>query len=294
MGIRDGQGFLSLRYMGSLEAYQDAKAVIVGAPMDWTSSFRTGSRFGPQRIRESSIGLEMFSFHQEKSLEDRAYYDCGDLDLQIGNIQNSLDMIEETAKEVFKDNKFPVFLGGEHLISLPVIKQAYAKYGDELKIIHFDAHADLREDYLGERYSHASVIRRACEFVKPSNVYQIGIRSGERDEFEFAKNNTNFYPFEVVESVKKIVEEIGSKPVYVTMDVDVIDPAYADGTGTPEPGGCTSMEIFKAIMLMKDINAIGFDLVEVSPPYDLSGKTAILGAKIVREAIIAWGTQKER
>lgn len=288
MGARDGQGFLPLRYMGSLDNYEAADTVLIGVPMDWTSSFRPGSRFGPQRIRECSIGLEMFSFYQEESLEGKSFYDCGDLDLNIGNIQDSLNMIEKTAKEVFSDNKFPLFVGGEHLVSLPLIKQAYAKYGNELRIIHLDAHADLRQEYLGEKYSHASVIRRVCEFVNPSAIYQIGIRSGEKEEFEFAKNNTNFYPFEVTEPVKRIVREIGNKPVYITLDIDVIDPAYADGTGTPEPGGCSAADILNSVLIMKNLNVIGFDLVEVSPPYDLSGKTAVLGAKILREAIIAW------
>ncbi|MGE5474069.1 MAG: agmatinase [Ignavibacteriales bacterium] len=292
MGIRDGQGFLPLRYMGSLDNYQDAKTIMIGAPMDWTSSFRPGSRFAPQRIREASISLEMFSFQQEESLEDRLFYDGGDLDLHIGNIQNSLSLIEQIAEEVFSDNKFPLFIGGEHLVTLPVIKQAHKKYGSQLKVIHLDAHSDLREEYLGEKLSHASVIRRVCEFIDPSNIYQIGIRSGEREEFEYAKKNTKFYPFEVIQPIKEVVSKIGDNPVYITLDIDIVDPAYADGTGTPEPGGCTSEEVFKAIIMMKNLNVIGFDLVEFSPPYDPSGKTAVLGAKIIREAIIAWGANK--
>lgn len=289
MGIKDGQSLLSLRYMGSKENYQDANTIIIGAPMDWTSSYRPGARFGPQKIREVSIAIEEFSFYQEKSLEDKLYFDCGDLDLPMGNVQGSLDMIGEAAREIFEDGKLPIFLGGEHLISLPVINQAYRKYGKDLRIIHFDAHADLREEYLGVSLSHASVIRKVCEFVNPRNIYQIGIRSGTKDELEFARANTNFYPFEVIEHLKDVVSLIGDSPVYVTLDIDVVDPAYADGTSTPEPGGCTSSEIIKAVSLLKELNVIGFDLVEVSPQVDASNKTAILAAKLVREAMLTWG-----
>ncbi len=289
MGIKNGESLLSLRYMGSKENYQDANSIIIGAPMDWTSSYRPGARFGPQKIREVSIAIEEFSFYQEKSLGDKLYFDCGDLDLPMGNVQGSLDMIGEAAREIFEDGKLPIFLGGEHLISLPVINQAYRKYGKDLRIIHFDAHADLREEYLGVSLSHASVIRKVCEFVNPCNVYQIGIRSGTKDELDFARTNTNFYPFEVIEPLKDVVSLIGDSPVYVTLDIDVVDPAYADGTSTPEPGGCTSAEILKAVSLLKESNVIGFDLVEVSPQVDASNKTAILAAKLVREALLTWG-----
>ena len=289
MSLKDGQSLLSLRFMGSQEKYEFGNAIIIGAPMDWTCSFRPGSRFGPQKIREVSIGIEEFSFYQEKSLEDKSYFDCGDLDLPFGNVEGSLKIIENAAKEIFSDNKLPIFLGGEHLISLPIIKQAYEKYGNKLKIIHFDAHADLREGYLGATLSHASVMRRVCEFISPTNIYQVGIRSGTKEELEFAKANTNFYPFEVVTSVEEISKIIKNEPVYITLDIDVVDPAYADGTGTPEPGGCTSSDIVKSILLLKDLEIIGVDLVEVSPVYDASYKTAVLAAKIVRELILAWG-----
>lgn len=289
MGIRNGESLLPLRFMGSKDKYRDGSTIIIGAPMDWTCSFRPGARFGPQKIREVSIGIEEFSFYQEKSLEDKSFFDCGDLDLPIGDVNKSIDMIEDAAQEIFNDNKFPIFLGGEHLISLPVIRQAFKKYGKHLKVIQFDAHADLREGYLGVDLSHASVMRKICELVGPKNVYQIGIRSGTREELEFARREINFHLFEVVDSVKKALPKLGDSPVYVTLDIDVVDPAYADGTGTPEPGGCTSKEILEAILIMRNLNVVGFDLVEVSPPNDPSGKTAVLAAKIVREAILLWG-----
>lgn len=288
MGIKDKNRLLPLRFLGSQEKYENAQVIIVGAPMDWTCSFRPGTRFGPQRIREASIAIEAFSFYQEKSLDDKLFFDCGDLDLPIGNVEKSLELIENAAEEIFCDDKLPIFLGGEHLISLPIIKQAYKKYGDELKVIHLDAHADLRESYLGIHFSHATVIRRVCEFINPKNIYQIGIRSGTKEELEFARKNTNLYLFKILESIKIVIDSIKNAPVYITLDIDVVDPAYADGTGTPEPGGCSSKEILEALLLLKNLQVIGFDLVEVSPPYDPSGRTAVLAAEIIREVLLAW------
>ncbi|MDK2799909.1 MAG: agmatinase [Clostridiales bacterium] len=278
---------LHTRFMGSLDNYSQTDIVIVGVPMDFTCSFRPGTRFGPQKIREVSIGIEEYSISMNKSLNDKKYYDAGDLDLPFGNVDRSLDMIGNVCKQILKDDKFPIFIGGEHLISLPIIKEVYNKYGDDLVILHFDAHADLRENYIGECNSHASVIRRITEFLNGKNIFQFGIRSGTKEEFNFAKNNTNMYLFDVLDPLKEVVSQIGRRPVYVTLDIDVIDPAFANGTGTPEPGGCTSKEILQAILTISKLNLIGFDLVEVSPMYDQSDRTALLAAKIIREVILA-------
>jgi agmatinase len=209
--------------------------------------------------------------------------------LPFGNVEESLEIIERSSAEILNDGKFPVFIGGEHLISLPVIRKVYEKYGKELMVLHFDAHADLREDYLGCRYSHASVIRRLVEFIPPGNVFQFGIRSGTKDEFEFADKNTNMYRYDVLEPLKKAKEIFRNNPVYVTLDIDVVDPAFASGTGTPEPGGVGSREILEVIGLLSGIKLVGFDIVEVSPPYDISDRTALLAAKIIREFILTAG-----
>jgi agmatinase len=198
-------------------------------------------------------------------------------------------MIDDAAAEIIKDGKFPLFVGGEHLISVPVIKNVYEKYGDELVVIHLDAHADLREGYLGCPNSHASAIRRLIDFMPGKNIYQFGIRSGTKDEFEFAKQNTNMYPIEVIEPLRQVLKKIGNKPVHITLDIDVVDPAFANGTGTPEPGGITSKELIQTINLMKDCNIVGFDIVEVSPHYDISDRTALLAAKIIRDIIMIVG-----
>lgn len=280
--------FWNCRFMGSKPHYEDASIIIVGAPMDFTTSYRPGARFGPQKIRETSYGLEEYSPYLDRDLSDSCFYDAGDLELIYGDVQRSLDIIESAAAEIFSDDKKPLFLGGEHTVSYPVIKQAYNKYKDSLVLLHFDAHADLRPDYLGQLNSHASVIRRCGELIGWHNIYQFGIRSGTKDEFEWGKTHTNFYPFEIVSSVADALPKIGKRPVYITIDIDVLDPAFACGTGTPEPGGCTPVELFKALGMLKDFHVIGMDVVEVSPIHDSSDRTPILAAKIVREGILSF------
>jgi agmatinase len=277
----------SFGFIGSSDNYEAADIVLLGIPMDFTVSFRPGSRMGPQAIRNISIGLEEYSCYLNKDLADKKYYDCGDLLLPFGNVKHSLKIIEEAARELFIDKKSPIFIGGEHLVSYPLIKVAMESYPD-LVVFHFDAHADLRMEYMGEKNSHATVMRRVSELIGGKNVYQFGIRSGEAGEFLFAKEHTNLFMEEVVSSLRKVISDLKDRPVYMTLDIDVVDPAFAPGTGTPEPGGCSSREIIECIHLMGDANIIGFDLVEVLPMHDLSERTALLAAKIIREAILAF------
>lgn len=286
MTFKDGCKTINSKFMASCDSYETASVVIVGAPMDFTSSFRPGARFGPQKIREVSVGLEEYSIYNGKSLEDIKFFDAGDLDLPFGNVKESLRIIGDAASRIISDAKFPLFIGGEHLISLPIIKKAYEKYGNELVILHLDAHADLREEYLGCSESHASVIRRLTDFMPAKNIIQLGIRSGTREEFEFASHNTHMYKFDVAEPLKSLIPAIETKPVYVTLDIDVVDPAYANGTGTPEPGGISSRELLEAVLMLSGINIVGFDIVEVAPVYDASDRTALLAAKAIREVVL--------
>jgi len=281
-------GSWNCRFMGSKSYYADASVIMVGAPMDFTTSYRPGARFGPQKIRETSYALEEYSPYLDRDLSEASFYDAGDLELVFGDVQKSIEIIEEAAAEILSDNKKPLFLGGEHTISFPVIKQAYNKFGDDLALLHFDAHADLRSDYLGQINSHASVIRRCGEILGWSNIYQFGIRSGTKYEFEWGKANTNFYPFEITSALSQVLPKIGKRPLYITIDIDVLDPSYACGTGTPEPGGCSPADMFTALHILKNLNVIGMDVVEVSPIYDMSDRTPILAAKIVREGILAF------
>lgn len=274
-------------FMGSSDSYEDAGLVIFGAPMDLTVSFRPGTRQGPQQVRLVSHGLEEYSVDLDRCLSDYLYHDAGDVSLPFGTVRESLRRIGSVTAEILASGKFPLVLGGEHLITLAVVREAAGAYPD-LKVVHFDAHADLRDEYMGERYSHATVMRRVAEVVGGRNVFQFGIRSGTKDEFAYARENTNLFKNEVVEPFEKMMPQLAAGPVYVTLDIDVVDPAFAPGTGAAEPGGCSVREIIKAVHLLGDLNIVGFDLVEVSPVYDQSGRTSLLAAKLVREAILSF------
>jgi len=274
-------------FLGAEASYEDAQAVLLGIPMDYTVSFRPGTRLGPASIRNVSVGIEDYSPYYDRELGEYSYCDLGDLALPFGNVVKSLEIIEQASRQILNDDKFPIFLGGEHLVSYPLIKPFIAKYPD-LRVIHFDAHADLRSDYYGEYNSHATVMRKVAEILGPKRLYQFGIRSGIREEFLFAQEYTNLVKDNVLEALETALPELEGHPVYVSLDIDVVDPAFAPGTGTQEAGGCTSKEILKAIHMLERLNVVGFDLVEVSPVLDSSERTALLAAKLVREAILGF------
>lgn len=277
-------------FIGTNSTYEESKVVIYGMPMDFTVSFRPGSRFGPARIREVSLGLEEYSPYLDRHLEQVKYFDAGDIPLPFGNAQRSIDMIEEFVDKLLADGKFPLGLGGEHLVSWPIIKALHKKY-DDLVIIHIDAHADLREHYEGEPLSHSTPIRKACELLGPEKVYSFGIRSGMREEFQYARESGMFMAkFDVAEPLKKVLPKLNGKNVYVTIDIDVLDPAAAPGTGTAEAGGITSKELLQAIHLIADtkLNVVGADIVEVAPAYDPTEQTQIAASKFVREILLGW------
>ena len=277
-------------FIKSHQNYDEAEAVIYGMPMDWTVSFRPGSRFGPARIREVSVGLEEYSPYLDRELEEVKFFDAGDIPLPFGNPQKSIDMIEEYIDGLLADGKFPLGMGGEHLVTWPVIKAMYKKYPD-MAIIHVDAHTDLREDYEGEPLSHAAIIRKSADLIGPKNVYSFGIRSGLKEEFQWAKENgMHISKFEVLEPLKEVLPQLAGRPVYVTVDIDVLDPAHAPGTGTVDCGGITSKELLASIHAIahSDINVVGCDLVEVAPVYDPSEQTVNTASKLIREMILGW------
>jgi agmatinase len=269
--------------------YEESQAVIYGMPMDWTVSFRPGSRFGPARIREVSIGLEEYSPYLDRLLEEVNYFDAGDIPLPFGNVEGSIDAIRSFVSQVLADGKMPIGLGGEHLVTWPVIQAVYEKYKD-LVIFHFDAHTDLRDSYEGYPYSHSTPIKKACNLIGGKNVYSFGIRSGMKEEFEWAKENMHLYKYDVLEPVKQVLPTIGNRPIYLTIDIDVLDPSAAPGTGTTEAGGITSRELLDTIhfMAQNGANVIGCDLVEVAPVYDNSEMTQIVASKMVRELILGF------
>ena len=270
--------------------YDESQAVIYGMPMDWTVSYRPGSRFGPQRIREASIGLEEYSPYLDRDLDEVKYFDVGDIPLPFGNPQKSIDYIEGFVRQLLQDGKIPVGMGGEHLVSWPVMKAVAEKHPD-LAIIHMDAHTDLRESYEGEALSHSTPIRKIAEHIGPKNVYSFGIRSGMKEEFVWAKENgMHISKFEVLEPLKEILPTLAGRPVYVTIDIDVLDPAHAPGTGTVDCGGITSRELLASIHAIagSDVNVVGFDLVEVAPIYDPSEQTVNTASKLIREMLLGW------
>ncbi|AOQ24769.1 Agmatinase [Moorella thermoacetica] len=287
-GFTRGQGFLA-----SSNDFAGAHAVLAGIPFDATTSFRPGTRWGPRAIRSVSEVLEEYSPYLQRELTGVPFYDAGDLDLPPGRVEASLERMEAAADAIFAAARIPFFMGGEHLVSYPLIRAAYRHYPD-LAVLHFDAHADLREDYLGERFSHATVMRLVAEEIGPDRLYQFGIRSGTWGEFAYGQEETNFFMDVITPPLAKLVPELVRRPLYVTIDIDVVDPAFAPGTGTPEPGGCPPGEIFKAIQILQGANVVAFDLVEVCPAYDQSDITAILAAKILREAILAWGGKNDQ
>lgn len=270
--------------------FQESKVVLFGMPMDWTVSYRPGSRFGPARIREVSIGLEEYSPYLDRELDELKYFDAGDIPLPFGNAQKSLDLIEEFVDEVLAAGKYPLGMGGEHLVSWPIIKAVYKKYPD-LGVIHMDAHTDLRVEFEGEALSHATPIRKVAELIGPPNVYSFGIRSGIKEEFEWAKEmGMHISKFDVYEPLRKVLPQLAGRPVYVTIDIDVLDPAHAPGTGTVDAGGITSKELLAAIheIARSEVKVVGADLVEVAPVYDVSEKTVNTASKLIREMLLGW------
>ena len=274
-------------FIGCESNFEEASIVLYGAPFDSTTSFRPGARFGPSAMRHESFGLETYSPYQDKDLIDISVFDSGDLELCFGSSEIALSDIQKRAEEILKAGKFPLLLGGEHLVTLGAVRAAAAKYPD-LHIIHFDAHADLRDDYLGAKLSHACVLRRCHEIVGDGHIHQFCIRSGEREEFQFASRHTDFHPF-TFEGLGETVRELKEKqvPVYFTIDLDCMDPSVFPGTGTPEAGGVSFLELLKAIRTVSQANLVGADVNELAPMLDASGVSTATACKVLRELLLA-------
>ncbi len=271
-------------FIGCDSEYDESKIVIFGAPFDSTTSYRPGTRFASSAIRNESFGIETYSPYFNKDLLDTKIFDSGDLELCFGNTQTALDAIESHTIQILEDGKLPFMVGGEHLVTLGAVRAVYEKYPD-LHIIHFDAHADLRNDYLGEKFSHASVIRRCHELVGDNKIFQFGIRSGDREEFSWGKNHvhTNKFNFD---GLANIVQKLGDVPVYFTLDLDVLDPSVFCGTGTPEADGVSFRELLMAVKEVSKLNIVGLDMNELSPIYDQSGASTALACKLMREILL--------
>jgi agmatinase len=276
---------VDLSFQSCKAEYDDSKVVLFSVPMDTTTSYRPGTRFAGNAIRVESIGIEWYSPYMDMDLKDYNTVDIGDLEIPMGDVETSLDIVYDTTSKILKDNKLPMMIGGEHLVTFPVVKALMEKYED-LHIIHLDAHTDLRDEFLGRKLSHATVLRRCHDILGDGRIFQFGIRSGDRHEFEWAKSHTHLRKFDLV-GLEEAVELIKDKPVYITIDLDVLDPSVFPGTGTPEPGGITYKELLNAIKSFTGLNnVVGADIVELSPMLDSSNGSTVVAAKTLREMIL--------
>lgn len=265
-----------------------APIVILGVPLDETTSFRPGTRFGPSAAREASRALELYSLRQKRSLTPADYQDAGDLTLPLGDVKEALLVIGSAAREILQRGKKFMALGGEHLLTLPLVESLREIYPD-LIVIQMDAHADLRQEYTGNSLSHGTVMRRVIDVLGPGRLFQLGIRSADKGELEETAGLSEVHFYSVLEPLQALLPRLKGHPVYLSIDIDVIDPAFAPGTGVPEPGGVTSLELLDAIGLLKGQDVVGADLVEVAPAYDTTGQTGLLAAAIVRECLLLLG-----
>ena len=274
-------------FIGCDASYEDARIVLFGAPFDSTTSFRPGTRFAPHAIRSESFGLETYSPWLDRDLEDISVFDSGDIELCIGSADKALDQISDRTATILKDGKIPFMIGGEHLVTLGAFREVFKKYPD-VHIIHFDAHTDLRDDYLDVKLSHACVIRRCHDLVGDGRIHQFGIRSGERAEWQWAREgHTDLHPFSF-DGLAETVKSLGNVPVYFTIDLDVMDPSVFPGTGTPEYGGVTFMQLFEALKTVcGGCNIVGLDVNELCPPYDQTGASTAAACKIIRELLLS-------
>jgi len=270
-------------------SFDGAKFVICGVPFDRTTSYRAGARMAPNAIRQASYNFETYLFEHDVDLSDVPMNDMGNVE-ECGSPDEMVEIVRGIAKKVVKVGKFPVFMGGEHTTTIPVV-EAF----DDIGMISIDAHLDYRESYLGMKYSHACVTRRIAEHLGRENVLVFGVRSISAEE-KNEKMPEYIDAFTIREigvenAFKRALNIIRKEKVFLTLDIDGIDPAFAPGTGTPEPFGLTPMEVKKCISMLGE-RLVGFDVTEVSPPYD-EGNTAALAARMMREVIaVAWKNMK--
>lgn len=276
---------VDLSFQSCKSSYDESDVVIFSVPMDWTTSFRPGTRFAGNQVRVDSFGIEWYSPYRQADLKDFKTSDIGDLDLPIGDVENSLKVVYETSKQIYADDKYPVMIGGEHLVTLPVLKAAKEKY-QNLHVIHLDAHTDLREVFFGRTLSHATFMYHAHQFLGDHKIFQFGIRSGDKYEFEWAQKHIYQRKFDF-EGLDQTVESLKNVPVYITIDIDVLDPSVVPGTGTPEPGGMQYKDLLWAFEQFEKLgHIVGVDLVELNPYLDPSGASTAVAVKSIRELVL--------
>lgn len=273
-------------FLSARASFQEARVVLLGCPFDGTASFRPGARFGPSAIRRASWGIETYSPYLDRDLEGIKIHDLGDLELPHGEKPLALRLIRRTVQKILGEKKIPVLLGGDHLITLPVMEAMVRTYPD-LHLLHLDAHTDLREAYLGEPLSHSTVMRRVSDLLRPGRLFQIGPRSGTKEEFELGRKRSSILPFHE-RSIRKLAANLRGKPLYVSLDLDVIDPSLLPGVGTPEPGGFLFESFLSLLKKLSTLQVVGFDIVELTPDYDPTQISSVTAAVILREMILTF------
>lgn len=271
--------FLSKDFIGSNPDFGSSKIVLLGMPYDCTCSNRAGTRFAPQAARLESIGIETYSVYFDKEMEDAFFYDAGDLEYPFGNAKRALEITEKNVDIIYNSNKKLLGVGGEHLITLASVKSVLKKY-DNVAVIQFDAHTDLREQYLGEELTHSGVMYRIAEIIGFENIAQIGLRSGEKEEFNLVKK------YSTLKTKKEELDKFKNKNIFLTIDLDVLDPSIMSGVGTPEAGGLTYLELMDWLLYLKDFNIIGADIMELAPDIDSTKTSTATACKLIREVLM--------
>ncbi len=276
------------RFIACRAPYPDARIVLFGIPFEGSVNLRTGADRGPRELRIASDSIETYSPALGRDLEDLGIADVGDCELGSGTPREQLARAREEIRGFWRPGLLPVMLGGDHTATLSVV-EVLAPAIPDLRILQLDAHPDLREEFLGERYNYASAMARVMDVVAPERVYQVGMRSGAREEYR--REAPHVFPAHAVhpvEAVRSLVPELARHPLYVTIDVDVLDPSEAPGTGAPEPCGITASELVEIVRLLEPCRIVGTDLMEVAHAFDRSGRTGITASWILREAILTW------
>jgi agmatinase len=278
--------FIETNYISANASFEKSRGVILGCPYDGSASFRPGARFGPSAIRKASWGIETFSPYFQRDLTRCSIHDMGDLELPLGEKKISLSLIRKALSQILSKKKFPILLGGDHLITLPIVEELFRRYPN-LHIIQIDAHTDLREDYLGESLSHSTVMKKVVDHLGEGRLFQIGVRSGTEDEFKLARKWKSIVPNDP-RALRAMVKHLKNQPVYVTLDLDVIDSGLLPGVGTPEPGGLTFQGLLSLLKELQSLHVVGFDVVELAPDYDPTGISSVTTSVILREMILTF------
>jgi agmatinase len=272
-------------FIGCDKSYDEADLVLFGAPYDSTASYRPGARFAAGAMRAASAALETYSPYQNRDLQQSSVHDYFDLDLAPGEPGPALRAVENLVGQLIRDHKTPVMIGGEHLLSLGAARALAQNYPD-LCVVQFDAHTDLRSEYLGQSLSHATIMRRIWDLLGNGRIFQFGVRSGAADEFAWAPGHVFLQKYDF-SGLAEVCVQLRGRPVYFTLDLDVLDPSCFPGAGTPEAGGVNFTQLLDAVLQVAGLNLVGVDINELCPDNDASGVSTLTACKLLREIILA-------